>query len=57
MNRMGHEQWDLTGRKDLLSRAREKLIKILEGHQPKQIAQDKELQIQACMDLFHKKMI
>ncbi|MDX2446296.1 MAG: trimethylamine methyltransferase family protein [Desulfobacterales bacterium] len=57
MNRMGHEQWDLSGRKDLLTRAREQLKKILESHQARPIDEDKALQIQACMDLFHKNIL
>ena len=57
MNRMGHEQWDLSGRKDLLTRAREQLKKILESHQARPLDEDKALQIQVCMDLFHKNIL
>lgn len=57
MNRMGHDQWDLCGRKDLLSKAREALKNILEGHQARQVPGDKTLQIQACMDRFRKKIL
>ena len=57
MNRMGHEQWDFSGRKDLLLRAREELKEIMESHQPRQIARDKSLEIQTCLDQFRKKIL
>ena len=57
MNRMGHEQWDLSGRKDLLSRAQERLNSIIENHQVRQITEDKALQIAACLDGFRKKIL
>jgi trimethylamine--corrinoid protein Co-methyltransferase len=57
MNRMGHEQWDLSGRKDLLLRAQERLNDIIEHHQVRQIAEDKALQIAACMDGFREKFL
>jgi trimethylamine--corrinoid protein Co-methyltransferase len=57
MNRMGHEQWDLSGRKDLLSRAGEQLKKIIESHRPRQVSEKKATQIQACMDRFRKKIL
>lgn len=57
MNRMGHEQWYLSGGKDLLSRAQEQLKKILEMHHVPQIHADKSLQIQACLDRFCEKFL
>ena len=57
MNRMGHEQWDLSGRKDLLSRAQERLNNIIENHQVRQIAEDKAFQIEGCMDRFRNKIL
>ena len=57
MNRLGHEQWFVSGRKDLLSRALEQLNTILEMHHVRQIDADKSLQIQACLDRFCKKFL
>lgn len=57
MNRMGHEQWDLSGRKDLLTRAQERLNSIIKNHQVRQITEDKALQIAACLDGFRKKIL
>ena len=57
MNRMGHEQWDLSGRKDLLSRAREQLKKIIEHHQTRRLSETEDVQIQACMDRFRKEFL
>jgi trimethylamine---corrinoid protein Co-methyltransferase len=57
MNRMGHDQWDLGGRKDLLSRAREALKNILDNHQIRQVHGDKAMQIKACVDRFCKEVL
>jgi len=57
MNRMGYEQWDQSGRKDLLSRAREKLKTIIESHQPRRISEAEDVQIRACMDRFRKEFL
>ena len=57
MNRMGYEQWDRTGRKDLLTRAREKLKKITESHQAKRVSDAEDIQIHACMDQFRRKVL
>ena len=57
MNRMGHEQWDREGRKDLLTRARERLKKITENHQGRCIADPEDARIQACMDRFRRCVI
>ena len=57
MNRMGHDQWDLSGRKDLLLRAREVLKKIMDTHQARSVSKDQVVQIQACMDRFHKNVL
>lgn len=57
MNRLGYEQWDLSGRKDLLSRAREKLKNIIESHQTRRISEAEDVQIRACMDRFRKNFL
>jgi trimethylamine--corrinoid protein Co-methyltransferase len=57
MNRLGHEQWCLSGRKDLLSRALEQLNNILKMHHVRQVDADKSLQMQACLDRFCKKFL
>jgi trimethylamine--corrinoid protein Co-methyltransferase len=57
MNRMGHEQWCLSGEKDLLSRAQEAVKKILEMHHVRQIDSHKSIQMQACLDRFCEKFL
>jgi trimethylamine--corrinoid protein Co-methyltransferase len=57
MNRMGHDQWDLSGRKDLLFRAREALKKIMDTHQARPVSADQAVQIKDCMKRFRKNVV
>ena len=52
INRMGHDQWDQAGRKDLLTKAHERLNQILDSHQSQPIDSVAEGDIQACLDRF-----
>jgi trimethylamine--corrinoid protein Co-methyltransferase len=52
INRMGHDQWDQAGRKDLLTKAHEQLNQILDSHQPQPIDPVAAEEIQACLDRF-----
>jgi len=54
INRMGHDQWDQAGRKDLLTKAHERLNQILDRHQPQSIELATSEAIQACLDRFKK---
>lgn len=56
INRMGHDQWDQAGRKDLLSKAHERLNQILDSHQPQSIDAASADAIQACLDRFKQKI-
>lgn len=52
--RKGHEQWVQEGRTSLLDRARKKLNDILDHHEPKAIAGEKEKAINAVVEKFGK---
>ena len=56
INRMGHDQWDQAGRKDLLTKAHERLKQILDGHQPQPIDAAATEGIQACLDRFKQQI-
>jgi len=54
INRMGHDQWDQAGRKDLLTKAHERLDQILDSHQPQSIDAATAEAIQACLDRYEE---
>ena len=56
INRMGHDQWDQAGRKDLLTKAHERLNQILDGHQPQPIDAAAAEAVQACLDRFKQQI-
>jgi len=52
INRIGHDQWEQAGRKDLLTKAHERLNQILDSHQPQPIETAATEAIQACLERF-----
>ena len=52
MNRMGFEQWDAAGRKDLLTRARERMQALLQDHQASPVDPQHAEQVRACLDRY-----
>ena len=56
INRMGHDQWDQAGRKDLLTKANERLNEILASHQPQSWDLAATEAIQECLDRFRQKI-
>jgi len=56
MNRMGFEQWESEGSKDLLTKARERLEFVMKGYQARPIDQQQTDRIQACVDNYREKV-
>ena len=52
ISRMGYEKWEASGRTSLLDRARQKLQRILQEHQPVPISAEKAKLIQERVDRF-----
>jgi len=52
ISRMGYEKWEASGRTSLLDRARQKLQRILQEHQPDPISAEKAKLIQERVDRF-----
>lgn len=57
MNRMGFEQWEQAGKKDLLTRTQERLNEIMDDHQVLPVDEKKSAMIQACIDQYLKKVL
>ncbi len=55
MNRMGFEQWDRDGRKDLLTKARERLAEVMAEHPVKPVGPQKAALVNACVEQFCRK--
>jgi trimethylamine--corrinoid protein Co-methyltransferase len=56
MNRMGFEQWEREGRKDLLTRARERMQALLQDHQPRPIDPRQAQRVEACVEQYREKL-
>lgn len=56
MNRMGFEQWDHEGRKDLLTRARERMTAVMQEHQTRPLDPQQAEQVQACVDQYREQL-
>jgi trimethylamine--corrinoid protein Co-methyltransferase len=56
MNRMGFEQWDAEGRKDLLTKARERRTALMQGHQPQPLEAQQAEQVRACVDRYREQL-
>jgi trimethylamine---corrinoid protein Co-methyltransferase len=54
MNRMGYDQWDQSGRNDLLAGAHHRLTEIMESHQPCQVDEPVAKAIQLCLDRYRQ---
>ncbi len=57
MNRMGFEQWEREGSKDLLTKARERLEIVMQGHQIHPLDGQQSAKVQACVDSFAEKIM
>ena len=56
MNRMGFEQWDREGRKDLLTKARERLAAVMQDHQVQPMDPQQAKWVQACVDTYRENL-
>ena len=56
MNRMGFEQWDSEGRKDLLAKARERLKAVMQDHQAEPLGPQQAEQVQVCIDNYRENL-
>jgi len=52
ISRLGYEKWEASGSTSLLERAKKKLQRVLQEHQPIPIPADKAQQIQQRVDHF-----
>ena len=52
INRQGFEKWQADGSNSLLERAKKKLQRVLQAHQPIRIPAEKARLIQKCVDQF-----
>jgi len=56
MNRMGFEQWDAEGRKDLLTKARERMTALMRDHRAQPVDPQQAEQVQACVDQYREQL-
>lgn len=57
MNRMGFEQWDVAGRKDLLTKARERMQAVMQDHQARPMDPQQANQVQDCLDNYRENLM
>ncbi|MCG6911819.1 MAG: trimethylamine methyltransferase family protein [Deltaproteobacteria bacterium] len=57
MNRLGFEQWDRAGRRDLLARAGQRVSELMASHAPVPVEERKEKLVQACVQAFEQGLL